>query len=151
MGDVKIVSHWHLESSAILISCSVSCGTCKESLSPPAPSQQSFCISMLLSSILLASPDALNNSLLQYVVLASMFPIAFCSPEIASTFLFHSSSSIVTCVLICHPVHSDATGNLTFLSFFQLVSYRIALSAESPGSQNVQEFNTFAISSSLSC
>lgn len=115
VGDVKIVFLWHLESRNILISFSASCGTIKEWLSPPASPQRSFYISMLLS-MLLTSSHVLDNSLLQYIVFSTMFPIASCSPQMPSSFLFSSSSSIATSVLICCPDLPFRIQQVTWLS-----------------------------------
>lgn len=116
VGDVKIVFLWHLESRDILISFSASCGTHKEWLSPPASPQQSFYISMLLPSVLLASSRDLDNSLLQYMVFSTMFCIASCSPQMPSSFLFSCSFSIATCVLICCPDLPFQIQQVTWLS-----------------------------------
>lgn len=112
-----VISHWCLESRHILICFSVRCGTHKEQCFSSAKLDS---ISMLLYTIL-TSPHVLDNSLLQYMVFLSMFPIASCPSQIPSAFSLISSFSTAICVLICHSVCLDTTGKLTFLPFFQLV------------------------------
>lgn len=60
MGDVKIVFHWHLESSDILIRCFMSCGA----LGLPHKCLSSkFCISMFLLSSYLFTSTAFHHAI----------------------------------------------------------------------------------------
>jgi len=135
MGDVKIVFHWHLESSDILISCFMSCGALGL---PHKCLSAKFCISMFLLSSYLFTSTAFHHAIYCVLKYSPYCLLLSTDPECLFIQLYFFHSYLPSWFEV------EKVAWLPCLSFSWCPN-RILLSAKSLASWNVLQFHKVEI------